>query len=117
MADTGGLRAPADGTTPSDSSDAARGNADCLNSAQGAMGRDTREAGGRVAQVGSAFSGAESMQSQNSASGLTMKQNLSGIENDHVTEVVHLVAQQVAYEAALAATARAMTPSLTDFLR
>jgi flagellar hook-associated protein 3 FlgL len=47
-----------------------------------------------------------------------MKQNLSGIENTDVTEVlVRLVAQQVAFEAALAATARAITPSLTEFLR
>jgi flagellar hook-associated protein 3 FlgL len=58
------------------------------------------------------------MQSQNTSNGLTMKQNLSGIENTDVTEVlVRLVAQQVAFEAALAATARAITPSLTEFLR
>jgi flagellar hook-associated protein 3 FlgL len=47
-----------------------------------------------------------------------MKQNLSSIEDADVAEVmVKLQAQQVAYQAALAATARAITPSLTDFLR
>jgi flagellar hook-associated protein 3 FlgL len=48
-----------------------------------------------------------------------MKQDLPGIEDAvAVAEVlVKLEAQQVAYEAALAATARAITPSLTDFLR
>jgi flagellar hook-associated protein 3 FlgL len=97
MADAGGRGKPFDGPPH------------CLNSAQGEMGRETT--------VGSAFSGAESTQSQNTASGLTMKQSLSGIGNDHVTRVVSLVAQQVAFQAALAATARAMTPSLTDFLR
>jgi flagellar hook-associated protein 3 FlgL len=81
------------------------------------MGTDTKKAGSQAARVGSPFSGADSKQSQNTASGLTMKQNLTGIEKDHITEVVHLVARQVAYEAALAATARAMTPSLMDFLR
>jgi len=47
-----------------------------------------------------------------------MKQNLSSIEDADVAEVmVQLQAQQVAYQAALAATAKAITPSLTDFLR
>jgi flagellar hook-associated protein 3 FlgL len=71
-----------------------------------------------IASAGSAFFGAQRMQTQNPANGLTMKQNLSGDEQVAVAEVlVKLEAQQVAYEAALAATARAMTPSLTDFLR
>jgi len=71
-----------------------------------------------IASVGSAFFGAQSMQTQNLANGLTMKQDLSGVEDEAVAEVLmKLEAQQVAYEAALAATARAITPSLTDFLR
>jgi flagellar hook-associated protein 3 FlgL len=71
-----------------------------------------------IASVGSAFFGAQTMQNQNPANGLTMKQNLSEIEDSAIAEtLVNLQAQQVAYEAALAATARAITPSLTDFLR
>jgi flagellar hook-associated protein 3 FlgL len=58
------------------------------------------------------------MQSQNTSNGLTMKQNLSSIEDADIAEVmVNLQAQQVAYQAALQATAKAIQPSLTDFLR
>ncbi len=47
-----------------------------------------------------------------------MKQNLSSLEDADVAQVtVELQAQQVAYESALEATAKAITPSLTDFLR
>ena len=47
-----------------------------------------------------------------------MKQNLSSIEDADIAQVmVQLQAQQVAYQAALAATARAIQPSLTDFLK
>jgi hypothetical protein len=47
-----------------------------------------------------------------------MKQNLSGIEEADVMEVmVKLQAERAAYEAALAATDRAIAPSLTEFLR
>jgi flagellar hook-associated protein 3 FlgL len=117
MAYEGGLRAQCGVPTPSGGSEATGSDADCLNSARAEVGREMTQAKSHVTPVGSAFSGAEPMQSQNTASGLTMKQDLSGIENDHVTEVVRLVTQQVAYQAALAATDRAMTPSLTDFLR
>ena len=58
------------------------------------------------------------MQSQNPSIGLTMKQSLSSIEEADVVEVmVKLQAERAAYEAALAATDRAIAPSLTEFLR
>ena len=47
-----------------------------------------------------------------------MKQNLSSIEDADIAQVmVNLQAQQVAYQAALEATAKAIQPSLTDFLK
>ena len=47
-----------------------------------------------------------------------MKQNLSSIEDADIAQVMmNLQAQQVAYQAALSATARAIQPSLADFLR
>jgi len=47
-----------------------------------------------------------------------MKQNLFHIEDAEIAEVmVKLHVLQAAYKAALEATARAVTPSLTDFLR
>jgi flagellar hook-associated protein 3 FlgL len=58
------------------------------------------------------------MQSQSPSDGLTMKQNMSGIDEVDVAEVlVTLAAEQIAYQAALAVTARTITPSLTEFLR
>jgi flagellar hook-associated protein 3 FlgL len=68
--------------------------------------------------VGARYKRVEDMKSQNTASNLTMKQNLSGIEDVDLAEVmVKLQAQQVAYQAALTATAKAIQPSLADFLR
>ena len=47
-----------------------------------------------------------------------MKQNLSNIEDADIAQVmVQLQAQQVAYQAALEATAKAIQPSLADFLK
>ena len=47
-----------------------------------------------------------------------MKKNLSNIEDVDLAQVmVNLQAQQVTYQAALSATARAIQPSLVDFLR
>jgi flagellar hook-associated protein 3 FlgL len=78
----------------------------------------TTQVQGQLAQVGSQFLRVQNMQSQNTSSGLTMKQNLSSIEDADIAQVmVQLQAQQVAYQAALSATARAIQPSLTDFLK
>jgi flagellar hook-associated protein 3 FlgL len=72
----------------------------------------------QLAVVGSQYSRVQTVQNQNSSDGLTMKQNLSSIEDADVAQVtVELQAQQVAYESALMATAKAITPSLTDFLK
>jgi flagellar hook-associated protein 3 FlgL len=58
------------------------------------------------------------MKSQNSSDALTMKKNLSNIEDVDLAKVMmDLQVQQVAYQAALSATARAIQPSLSDFLR
>jgi flagellar hook-associated protein 3 FlgL len=47
-----------------------------------------------------------------------MKQNLSNVEDADMAEaMMELQMQQVAYQSALAATARAIQPSLVDFLR
>lgn len=49
---------------------------------------------------------------------MSLKNNLSSIENaDLADTTVHLKLQEVAYQAALAATSRVMQPSLLDFLR
>ena len=105
-------------TTLSQISNAVRTDPTQLNALQAQLGTQTTQVQGQLALVGSQFSRVQNMQSQNTSNGLTMKQNLSSIEDADVAEVmVKLQAQQVAYQAALAATARAITPSLTDFLR
>jgi flagellar hook-associated protein 3 FlgL len=49
---------------------------------------------------------------------LTLRSSLSGVENiDLPKTITELQMQQVAYEAALGATAKAIQPSLLDFLR
>ncbi|MBM0127064.1 flagellin N-terminal helical domain-containing protein [Pimelobacter simplex] len=49
---------------------------------------------------------------------MSLQNNLSSIENADLAETtVHLKLQEVAYQAALAATSRVMQPSLLDFLR
>jgi flagellar hook-associated protein 3 FlgL len=72
----------------------------------------------QLSTVGSRFQRVEAMKSQNSADALTMRQNVSQIEDADLAEVMmNLQSQQVAYQAALQATARAIQPSLADFLR
>jgi flagellar hook-associated protein 3 FlgL len=73
---------------------------------------------GQLAQVGARFQRVASMQSQNSADAVTMKKNLSNLEDADIAQVMmQLQTEQVAYQAALQATARAIQPSLADFLR
>jgi flagellar hook-associated protein 3 FlgL len=89
-----------------------------LSGLQTTLGAQTTQVQGQLAQVGSQFLRVQNTQSQNTSDGLTMKQNLSSIEDADVAQVmVQLQAQQVAYQAALEATAKAIQPSLTDFLK
>lgn len=89
-----------------------------LTTLQATLGTQTTQVQTQLAKVGSQFSRVQNMQSQNTSNGLTMKQNLSSIEDADIAEVmVNLQAQQVAYQAALEATAKAIQPSLTDFLK
>ncbi|MFI5179593.1 MAG: flagellar hook-associated protein FlgL [Vicinamibacterales bacterium] len=105
-------------TTLTQISNAVRNDPSQLSALQTQLGTHTTQIQGQLAQVGSQFLRVQNMQSQNTSNGLTMKQNLSSIEDADVAEVmVKLQAQQVAYQAALSATARAIQPSLTDFLK
>ena len=105
-------------TTLAQISQAVAGDPTQLSALQATLGTQTTRVQGQLAQVGSQFLRVQTMQSQNTSNGLTMKQNLSSIEDADVAQVmVQLQAQQVAYQAALSATARAIQPSLTDFLK
>jgi flagellar hook-associated protein 3 FlgL len=105
-------------TTLSKLSDAVVNDPTQLNALQSALGSQTTQVQNSLAQVGSQFLRVQNTQSQNTSDGLTMKQNLSSIEDADIAQVmVQLQAQQVAYQAALEATAKAIQPSLTDFLK
>jgi flagellar hook-associated protein 3 FlgL len=89
-----------------------------LSALQATLDTQTSQVQNQLAQVGSQFSRVQSVQSQNTSDGLTMKQNLSSIEDADIAQVmVQLQAQQVAYQAALMATAQAIQPSLAAFLK
>jgi flagellar hook-associated protein 3 FlgL len=105
-------------TTLAQISNAILTNPSQLTALQATLATRTTQVQGQLAQVGSQFLRVQNMQSQNTSNGLTMKQNLSSIEDADIAQVmVQLQAQQVAYQAALSATARAIQPSLTDFLK
>ena len=89
-----------------------------LGTLQTTLGTQTTQVQNSLAQVGSQFLRVQNTQSQNTSDVLTMKQNLSSIEDADIAQVmVQLQAQQIAYQAALEATAKAIQPSLTDFLK
>ncbi|MGQ0826041.1 MAG: flagellar hook-associated protein FlgL [Actinomycetota bacterium] len=78
----------------------------------------TRAVQAELAEVGARYKRVETMKDRNSADALTMRQNLSNVEDtDMAQAVMELQMQEVAYQAALQATARAIQPSLVDFLR
>ncbi len=105
-------------TTLSQISQAVQSNPSQLSGLQTTLSTQTAQVQNQLAQVGSQFLRVQNMQSQNTSNGLTMKQNLSSIEDADIAQVmVNLQAQQVAYQAALEATAKAIQPSLTDFLK
>ncbi len=70
------------------------------------------------ADVGTRTNRMELAKSQADDAGLTLSSSISEVENtDLAKATVDLQLQQVAYQAALAATAKVMQPSLQDFLR
>jgi flagellar hook-associated protein 3 FlgL len=71
-----------------------------------------------LASVGSRYHQIEIMQDRNQANELESQNQLSEVEGvDLPATMVDLQMQEVAYQAALGATAKAIQPSLMDFLR
>ncbi|OLF19368.1 flagellin N-terminal helical domain-containing protein [Actinophytocola xanthii] len=87
------------------------GDLDRLDSAQRAVSTEIAGVGTRYSQLTSASDAAE-------AQTVSLTSRLSDIEDvDLAKAVIDLQTQNVGYEAALAATARVVQPSLLDFLR
>jgi flagellar hook-associated protein 3 FlgL len=81
---------------------------------------DTRIEGIENAQasIGARTRRLETMKDRNDTDGITLKQSLSQVEDADLAQVtLELQMQQVAYQAALQATAKVIQPSLVDFLR
>lgn len=73
---------------------------------------------GKLSGVGAAYNRVEQMQKSADDRVLMLKTSLSGVEDiDLPATIVDLQMQQVANQAALAATQRVITPTLADFLR
>jgi flagellar hook-associated protein 3 FlgL len=72
----------------------------------------------QLADVGARYNRVEQMRQKADESLLTLKSQLSDVEDiDLPKTIMDLKLQQTAYEAALAATAKVIQPSLIDFLR
>lgn len=73
---------------------------------------------GEVADVGARYGQMELAQSSTQKTLMDLKGQISAIEDIDLAEViVEIQSQEVAYQAALGATARVLQPSLLDFLR
>lgn len=69
------------------------------------------------ASVGTRYNQAKAAQSAQESLTVTLKQQLSSVEDADLAEtVIQVSMQQVAYQAALSATAQVLQPSLLDFL-
>ncbi len=94
---------------PSDRTDRAQ-----LGTLEATLRGQTHELQNHCAQDDTQFLRARATQSQSTSNGLTMRQNMSDTE---AQVMVQLRTQQIASHAVLAAGARAVQPSLTDFLK
>jgi len=73
---------------------------------------------GRLSEVGARYSRVDAMKTAADDRVLDLKTRLSEVENvDLPKTIMDLQMQQVAYQAALGATSKVITPSLVDFLR
>jgi flagellar hook-associated protein 3 FlgL len=71
-----------------------------------------------LAEIGARGQRVSTMKDRNDAGAVTLKQSLSSVEDIDLPKVLmDMQMQQVAYQAALAATAKVIQPSLVDFLR
>jgi flagellar hook-associated protein 3 FlgL len=83
-----------------------------------ALGAGLERITAALADVGTRYGRVEQARTRAGDAELSLSSTLSGIENtDLPRAMVDLQLQEVAYQAALASTARVMQPSLLDFLR
>jgi flagellar hook-associated protein 3 FlgL len=104
-------------TTLANISDAIHGG-QSLNTLSAQLQTQTQQVQTSQAQVGATYARVDSTKSQNTTNASTMQQNLSNVEDADMTQVLmNLQAQEMTYQAALAAAAKAIQPSLAAFLQ
>ena len=79
---------------------------------------DARSCRPRRRTIGATYARVDTTKNQNTTNASTMTQNLTNVENVDLAEVLmNLQAQETTYQAALAAAAKAIQPSLAAFLQ
>jgi flagellar hook-associated protein 3 FlgL len=105
-------------STLSKIADDLRNNPTALGADQASLDAHTQTIQNSLASVGARSARLTALQSQNSTDGLTLQQSLSQVEDVDLARVtMNLQMQQVAYQAALQATAKVLQPSLVNFLQ
>jgi len=104
-------------TTLAQISDAIHGNQD-LTALSAQLKTQSTSVLTAQATVGATYARVDNTKSQNTTNASTMTSNLNDVENVDLAEVLmNLQAQETTYQAALAAAAKAITPSLAAFLQ
>ena len=104
-------------TTLTQLSSAIHGGQD-LTALSAQLNTQTQQVQTAQATVGATFSRVDTAKNQNTTNATTMQQNLSNVEDADMAQVLmNLQAQETSYQAALAAAAKAIQPSLAAFLQ
>ena len=89
-----------------------------LNALSAQLKTQTQQVQTAQASVGATYARVDSTKNQNTTNASTMQQNLSNVEDADMTQVLmNLQAQEMTYQAALAAAAKTIQPSLAAFLQ
>jgi flagellar hook-associated protein 3 FlgL len=98
-------------------SDAVRGNTS-LDALSAQLKTQTQNVQTQQALTGATYARIETIKNQNTTNASTMTQSLSNVEDADMAQVLmNLQAQETTYQAALAAAAKAIQPSLASFLQ
>ena len=104
-------------TTLTQLSSAIHGGQD-LTALSAQLNTQTQQVQTAQATVGATYSRVDTAKNQNTTNATTMQQNLSNVEDADMAQVLmNLQAQATTYQAALAAAAKAIQPSLAAFLQ
>jgi flagellar hook-associated protein 3 FlgL len=104
-------------STLSQISDAIRGNTS-LDALSAQLKTQTQNVQTQQALTGATYARVATIKNQNTTNASTMTQNLSNVEDVDMAQVLmNLQAQETTYQAALAAAAKAIQPSLAAFLQ